>query len=51
MIEQARGRGQRLPLLEVHEDVLSACVRCGEQDLDNSRVIEEIRRRRGAPQG
>jgi len=49
MLEQARGRGQRLPLLEVHEDVLSACVRRGEQDLDNSRVVEEIRRRRCEP--
>jgi 3-hydroxyisobutyrate dehydrogenase-like beta-hydroxyacid dehydrogenase len=46
MLEQARARGQRLPLLEVHEDVLAACVRQGEEDLDNSRVIEEVRRRR-----
>jgi 3-hydroxyisobutyrate dehydrogenase len=45
MLEQARGRGQRLPALEVHEDVLSACVRQGEQDLDNSRIIAEVRRR------
>lgn len=48
MLEQARARGQRLPLLEVHEDVLAACVRHGEADLDNSRIIEEIRRRRCA---
>jgi 3-hydroxyisobutyrate dehydrogenase len=45
MLAQARAVGQRLPALEVHEDVLSACVRHGEADLDNSRVIEEIRRR------
>jgi putative dehydrogenase len=45
MLEQARAHRQRLPLLEIHEDVLSACVRQGEQDLDNSRVIAEIRRR------
>jgi 3-hydroxyisobutyrate dehydrogenase-like beta-hydroxyacid dehydrogenase len=45
MLEQARARGQRLPLLEVHEDVLSACVRHGEAELDNSRVIAEVRRR------
>ena len=45
ILEQARARGQRLPLLEVHEDVLSACVRHGEADLDNSRVIAEVRRR------
>jgi hypothetical protein len=29
----------------VHEDVLEACVRHGEGDLDNSIVINEIRRR------
>jgi putative dehydrogenase len=45
MLDQARAHGQQLPLLEIHEDVLSACVRHGEQDLDNSRVIAEIRRR------
>jgi 3-hydroxyisobutyrate dehydrogenase-like beta-hydroxyacid dehydrogenase len=49
MLEQARAAGQRLPLLEVHEDVLSACVQHGEADMDNSRVIEEIRRRITAP--
>jgi 3-hydroxyisobutyrate dehydrogenase-like beta-hydroxyacid dehydrogenase len=49
MLDQARQLGQRLPLLEVHEEVLSACVACGEQDLDNSRVFEEIRRRRLKP--
>jgi 3-hydroxyisobutyrate dehydrogenase-like beta-hydroxyacid dehydrogenase len=46
MLDQARQHGQRLPLLEVHEDILSACVREGEEDLDNSRVIAEVRRRR-----
>jgi 3-hydroxyisobutyrate dehydrogenase-like beta-hydroxyacid dehydrogenase len=50
MLEQARACGQRLPLLEIHEDVLAACVRHGEQDLDNCRIIEEIRRRRCAPE-
>jgi 3-hydroxyisobutyrate dehydrogenase-like beta-hydroxyacid dehydrogenase len=50
MLEQARAAGQRLPLLEVHEDVLAACVRHGEEDMDNSRVIEEIRRRTGRPE-
>src|SRR5262249_28664422 len=49
MLEQARSRGQRLPGLELHEDLLAACVRAGEQDLDNCRIIEEIRRRRSAP--
>src|SRR5262245_30038517 len=45
MLEQARAVGQCLPLLEVNADVLTACVRHGEAELDNSRVIEEIRRR------
>jgi 3-hydroxyisobutyrate dehydrogenase-like beta-hydroxyacid dehydrogenase len=45
MLEQAERVKQRLPLLEVHADVLEACVRQGEGDLDNSAVIKEIRRR------
>jgi 3-hydroxyisobutyrate dehydrogenase-like beta-hydroxyacid dehydrogenase len=45
MLEQAERAGQRLPLLEVHADVLEACVRHGEGDWDNSAVIAEIRRR------
>jgi putative dehydrogenase len=45
MLEQAERAGQRLPLLEVHADVLEACVRQGEGDWDNCAVIEEIRRR------
>ena len=46
ILEQAERARQRLPLLEVHADVLEACVRAGEGDLDNSAVIEGIRRRR-----
>jgi len=38
--------GQRLPLLEIHADVLEACVRAGDGNRDNSIVIEEIARRR-----
>ena len=45
MLEQAERVKQRLPLLEIHADVLDACVRQGEGDLDNSAVIKEIRRR------
>ena len=45
MLEQAERAKQRLPLLEIHADVLEACVRAGEGDLDNSAVIKEIRRR------
>ena len=45
MLEQAERVRQQLPLLEVHADVLEACVRQGEAELDNSAVIKEIRRR------
>jgi 3-hydroxyisobutyrate dehydrogenase len=46
ILEQAQRVQQRLPALQVHEDVLEACVRHGEGELDNSIVINEIRRRR-----
>ena len=46
MLEQAKSKGQRLPLLEIHADVLEGCVRNGHGDLDNSVIIEEMRRRR-----
>jgi 3-hydroxyisobutyrate dehydrogenase-like beta-hydroxyacid dehydrogenase len=46
MLDQARAAGQRLPMLEVHADVLAGCVRAGEGDHDNSIVLEEIGRRR-----
>ena len=45
MLEQAKRHGQTLPMLNVHCDVLEACVRAGEADLDNSAVINEIARR------
>ncbi len=45
MLDQARKAGQQLPLLEVHAEVLQACLRNGEGEQDNSIVIEEIRRR------
>ncbi len=46
MLEQAAASGQQLKMLELHADVLEACVRAGEADLDNSVVINEVRRRR-----
>ena len=46
MLDQARKAGQQLPLLEIHAQVLEACVANGEAERDNSIVIEEIRRRR-----
>ena len=47
MLDQARKAGQKLPLLEIHADVLQACVSHGDSEQDNSIVIEEIRRRIG----
>jgi 3-hydroxyisobutyrate dehydrogenase len=47
MLDQAAAAGQRLSMLEVHADVLEACVRAGEADLDNSAIIREVRRRGG----
>jgi 3-hydroxyisobutyrate dehydrogenase-like beta-hydroxyacid dehydrogenase len=47
MLDQARKIGQPLPLLGVNADVLEACVRHGEAELDNSVIVEEIRRRGG----
>ena len=47
MLEQANKVGQPLPLLAVHCDVLEACVRAGESELDNSVIVAEIRRRGG----
>lgn len=45
MLDQAEKIGQALPTLEVHCEVLEACVRAGEGDLDNSVIVQEIRRR------
>jgi len=46
MEEQARRIGQRLPLAETYTELMRGCVAHGEGDLDNSAVIQEIRRRR-----
>lgn len=45
MLEQAKRVGQMLPLLQVHEKILTACVQHGQGESDNSVVIEEVRRR------
>jgi 3-hydroxyisobutyrate dehydrogenase-like beta-hydroxyacid dehydrogenase len=45
MLDQAAAVGQTLSVLSVHADVLEACVRAGEAELDNSIIINEIRRR------
>jgi 3-hydroxyisobutyrate dehydrogenase-like beta-hydroxyacid dehydrogenase len=49
MLDQAASVGQKLAMLEVHAEVLEACVRAGEADLDNSVVIKEVRRRGAKP--
>jgi len=49
MLDQAKAVGQTLPLLEIHERILVACVRNGDGDRDNSVVIEEVRRRASKP--
>ena len=46
MLEQAKERGQGLPLAETYVSIVNGCVAAGEGDLDNSAVIEEIRRRK-----
>jgi 3-hydroxyisobutyrate dehydrogenase-like beta-hydroxyacid dehydrogenase len=45
MLNQGEALGQPLKSLEVHADVLEACVKAGEADLDNSAIIKEVRRR------
>lgn len=46
MLDQGEKLGQALPMLQVHCDVLEACVRAGESERDNSIIVEEVRRRR-----
>jgi 3-hydroxyisobutyrate dehydrogenase-like beta-hydroxyacid dehydrogenase len=46
MLDQAHKAGQRLPALEVHAELLEACLQHGEGDHDNSVIVEEIRRRK-----
>ena len=46
MLDQGKAVGQPLPLTALATALLQACVAHGEGELDNSIVIEEIRRRR-----
>ena len=46
MLEQAKERGQGLPLAQTYVNIVDGCVAAGEGNLDNSIVIEEIRRRK-----
>lgn len=45
MLDQAAAVGQKLSMLEIHANVLEACARAGEAELDNSAIINEVRRR------
>jgi 3-hydroxyisobutyrate dehydrogenase-like beta-hydroxyacid dehydrogenase len=45
ILAAAERAGQALPLVSVHAALLEGCVAHGEAELDNSAVIEEIRRR------
>jgi 3-hydroxyisobutyrate dehydrogenase-like beta-hydroxyacid dehydrogenase len=51
MLDQAAAAGQKLTVLELHADILEACMRAGEADLDNSAIIKEVRRRSRIPNG
>lgn len=45
ILEQARKRGQEMPLATLNAEVLAACIERHEGERDNAAVIEEIRRR------
>ena len=45
MLEQAARLGQQLPLAQTYAELVKGCVAHGEGELDNSIVIQEIRRR------
>jgi 3-hydroxyisobutyrate dehydrogenase len=49
MLDQGAAIGQPLKMLEVHAEVLEACVKAGEAELDNSAIIKEVRRRGSKP--
>ena len=46
MHEAARRSGQALPLASVYLELIEGCLAHGEGDLDNSAIIQEVRRRR-----
>ena len=45
MLGQAAALGQPLPGLQLHSDLLAACAQAGEAELDNSAIINAVRRR------
>lgn len=46
MHEAAKRSGQQLPLASVYLELIEGCLAHGESDLDNSAIIQEVRRRR-----
>jgi 3-hydroxyisobutyrate dehydrogenase-like beta-hydroxyacid dehydrogenase len=44
ILEMGREHGQQLPLSELHEELLSSAVENGLGELDNSAIIELIRK-------
>lgn len=44
MIDGAAARGQRLPLSQVHADLMQAAVDAGDGDLDNAAILRQLRR-------
>jgi 3-hydroxyisobutyrate dehydrogenase-like beta-hydroxyacid dehydrogenase len=47
ILQEARRRGQRLPLMEVNAAILAVSIDLGGPDRDSSAVIEAIRDQRG----
>lgn len=46
MHEAAKSAGQQLPLATVYLELIEGCIAHGESELDNSAIIQEVRRRR-----
>jgi len=46
MREAAERSGQELPLAKIYLELIEGCLASGEGDLDNSAIIQEVRRRR-----
>jgi len=48
--ESASASGQGLPFTELYLEMMRGCIQAGEGDWDNCAIVEEIRRRKFAPQ-
>lgn len=46
MRDAAERSGQELPLAKIYLELIEGCIASGESDLDNSAIIQEVRRRR-----